>query len=70
MSFRRVLLSFPSYSTNFRALFSREIMVGSNQVLERVEKRAVEAEQMVELLKRHIDCLQKTVGRSTFYETF
>ncbi|XP_020907727.1 aminoacyl tRNA synthase complex-interacting multifunctional protein 1 [Exaiptasia diaphana] len=38
-------------------------MVGSNQVLERVEKRALEAEEMVELLKQHIDCLQKAVDK-------
>ena len=49
----------------FRALNARGIMVGSNQVLERVEKRALEAEEMIELLKQHIDCLQKAVGNDS-----
>ena len=38
-------------------------MVGNNEVLERVERRAKEAEEMVELLKEQLACLERAIGK-------
>jgi len=62
--YRGLYRNFSREILGFKQLNTRRIMVGGNQVLERVEKRAIQAEEMVELLKKHIDCLQKAVGKA------